>query len=130
MRLTETAPAACSCCYQAKPDQPHVDFEVAYDGPTIPGQVIQGDGDVTNGVPVVIDDLILCEQCLRSAAGLVGMVNPDETQAELEQLRESNRLLTEKLRGQEDYTSKLQTALGAKPEPARKPARKPATAGV
>lgn len=126
MRLTEVPPAACSACFLAQPELRHVDFDVAWDGPMFPGGVAGADGEQA-GVAVSIDDLILCENCLRAAAAHVGMTDPAETAAELEQLREANRVLAEKHRGLEDYAAQLEQAVAAKPSAAAR-RRAPATA--
>lgn len=120
MRVADTAPAYCSGCFQAKPSDCHVDFDVAWDGPTITDGVAGGDEGIVQTIAVAIDDLILCEDCLKKAAALVGMVDPGAESAELEQLRDSNQHLVEKVRGLEDYTTKLGAALGARPASARK----------
>ena len=52
-------PARCSGCFQSKPDQVHVDFEVAWDGPA---------EHIENVGVVSIDDLVLCTDCVRLAA--------------------------------------------------------------
>ena len=65
MKIADPRPAYCACCYQAPTvDQRnvYVDYEAAYDGPVIPGAAD----------PVVIDDMILCEDCVKAAASLVG----------------------------------------------------------
>lgn len=117
MRLTDVAPPACSGCYLSQPDVRHVDFEVAWDGPMFPDGVMQGDGETTTGVAVSIDDLIVCERCLRAAAALVDMTDPGETLAELEQLRDANQNMAERLRGMDDYIANLEKAISSKPEP-------------
>ena len=58
MKLALTPPAYCAGCFQHYTDERHVDFEAAYDGPVIPG----------TPSPVPIDDLILCERCVKAAA--------------------------------------------------------------
>lgn len=115
MRAAESAPAYCSGCFQSRPEMRHVDLEVAWDGPTLTEGVATGEG-IQNTVAVTIDDLVLCEECVRCAAGLIDMVDPDTQSAELEQLRESNRLLVEKVRGLEDYASRMEAAVAARPE--------------
>lgn len=115
MRVADTAPAYCSGCFQSKPAERHIDFDVAWDGPTI-----------TEAVTVAIDDLILCEDCLKAAAKLIGMADPAADQAELEQLRASNQHLVEKVRGLEDYAGRMEAAVAAKPEPERKSRQKAA----
>src|ERR1044072_6713270 len=62
MKFASPTPAYCSACFQAKPHLPHVDLEAYWDGP-----IIQG---TSHKQP--IDDLILCEDCLKSAAEFIG----------------------------------------------------------
>lgn len=54
----EVAPAYCSACFQQQPDVPHVDLNAAWEGPVL---------DVS-GTKHTIDDLMLCENCIRQAA--------------------------------------------------------------
>jgi hypothetical protein len=123
MRVAETAPAACSACYLAQPELRHVDFEAAWDGPMFPDGVANADGEIADHVPVSIDDLIICEHCLCAAAAHVGMADPDQTLAELEQLRDVNQTIAEKNRGLEDYVATLEAAIKAKPQPAQRRAK-------
>lgn len=53
-----------------------MDFEAAYDGPTIPGAPS----------PIPIDDLVLCEQCLAEAFTILDPQNLRETIEELSQI--------------------------------------------
>ena len=66
MRLADPKPPFCAACFQHSTDT-HVDFEASYDGP-----VIEKDG-----IKTPVDDLILCESCVRSAANLLGMLDPE-----------------------------------------------------
>lgn len=109
MKVAETPPAYCSACFLSKPQARHVDFDVAFDGPTI-----QPDA----GPMVAIDDLIVCEECLCAAAAHVGLSDQTELVAQVEQLQDANRVLAEKLRGLEDYASRMEAAVAAKPQSA------------
>lgn len=122
MRVAQVAPAACSGCFLAKPELVHVDFEVAWDGPTFPDGVMTGDGVIVNVVAAQIDDLVLCEECLRAAAAHVGLSDPDEAKADLEQIRTVNQTLAEKNLGLAEYVKRLEQALAVRPEP--KPAQR------
>jgi hypothetical protein len=62
VKLT-TTPPYCSSCFQQKPAVEHIDFESYWDGPIIEGA----------GFKQPIDDLILCEDCLRAAGELIGL---------------------------------------------------------
>lgn len=73
----------CSKCLMTNVGEEYVDLEGTYEGPTV-AQV------TSEGVPIppfVIDDLILCESCLREAAALIGLGDVSESAAELEALR-------------------------------------------
>lgn len=67
-------PAYCASCFQQEPVR-YVDFEAAFDGPVLPG-----------AIPVAIDDLILCENCLKEAFSILDPQGKDETIAELTQM--------------------------------------------
>jgi hypothetical protein len=56
IHLADPAPPHCSGCFQQKPQERHVDFGAAYDGPVVPA--LEGTVGV---VGHVIEDLILCE---------------------------------------------------------------------
>lgn len=79
MKLTAGSPAYCSSCFQAKPGMRHVDFEAYYDGPIIESKNFKQP----------IDDLIICEDCLKVAGELVDL----SEHAKL--LRERNELKQE-----------------------------------
>lgn len=79
IRETDIAPR-CASCFSQNTERRHVDMGAAYDGPTFP------DPDVQGFAVESIDSLILCEDCVRLAAGCLGMVEPDgrkEIKAEL-----------------------------------------------
>jgi hypothetical protein len=57
----------CSACYAQK-QIPHVDFEAAWDGPRFQNAGPNGE---TITVPVQIDDLVLCQECVAEAALLI-----------------------------------------------------------
>lgn len=111
MKITDT-PAYCASCYAQKPEQRHVDLDAAYDGPVLEGSV-----------RVAIDDLILCEECLTQAAGLIGLVNPGDQAAELERFRAQVAEQDERLLRQKTYVDRLEEAVAAKPAPAKAAAR-------
>ena len=106
MRLATTAPPHCSGCFAQKPAESHVDFESAWDGP-----VLQAHGGGQSAV--AIDDLILCETCLRSAGALL----PDvETDDEVAALRERLADLEAKHATVSEFADRLQEAVALKPD--------------
>lgn len=78
MRIASKNPPRCSVCFEQKPKEVHVDFNVAFDGPVIPGQPL-----------VSIDDLIVCKSCLKQAAKLIGMSDKQELENKYELLSEA-----------------------------------------
>lgn len=72
-RLSELPPVHCAVCHQPSSVSDHadryVDFEVAYEGPVL----TSGGETMANYNPIPVDDLVICEQCLRTGARLIGM---------------------------------------------------------
>lgn len=102
----------CSACFQQHPEKVHVDFEVAWDGPHFPeGSLMTDDGKV-NHLPVQIDDLILCEDCVRSALMLVPDPRDEVVQAAQARVVAAERALA----GQVNLSAKLTDALDVKVE--------------
>jgi hypothetical protein len=110
IQLAQPAPPHCSGCFQAKPTQRHVDFGASYDGPMLPA--IDGAAGV---IGHSIDELILCEDCINQAAGLLGLVRAEAVVAERDQLEEGNRALRMENAGLRDYTDSLARAVSLKP---------------
>ena len=111
IQIAQPAPAHCSGCFQQKPQQTHVDFGAAYDGPMVPA--LEG---ATGVVGHSIDELILCEDCLTQAAKLIGLENAGALVAERDQLEASNRALRMEAAGLKDYADKLEAAVAVKPQ--------------
>lgn len=99
MRLADVTPTHCSACFTQRTSDRHVDFEAAWDGPTVPGAQL-----------VSIDDLVLCESCLREAAALVGCVDNSAAAARVQEAEDRARELAERLAGATDYIARLEQA--------------------
>ena len=99
-RIATVAPSACSACYGQYPDRVHVDFDAAWDGPVLDGSV-----------KVTIDDLVVCEDCLRDAIALLPDTDRDLA---LERLRERITELEAQKSSAEDHAEKLERALASK----------------
>lgn len=91
MRIADPRPVACSVCLQppmiSDPQPRYVDFEVAWDGP-----VLTHAGDDIRAetyTPTSIDDLYICESCLKSAAKLIGMEDAEEVRARIAELEDT-----------------------------------------
>lgn len=109
-RLLDTAPPHCAGCYDQKPGERHVDMEAAYDGPVIAGAD-------PNHPSTQIDDLVLCEGCIREAARLVGLADWAELQEQIATLTARNDQVEAALLEQTAYAQKLEDAIAAKPKP-------------
>ncbi len=62
-------PVACAACGGQYIDRRHVDFGSAWDGPVIN----QLEVAVNGAIAMAIDDLIVCENCVRNAAEVLKM---------------------------------------------------------
>jgi len=102
-------PIYCSACGCQDREKRHVDFDAACD---------RGYG-VDQAVPISMDDLIICETCLRSAAGLVGMIDDAEPLEKIAVLE--RRLAEEKKRADKAaaYAERMEQALAARPAPVK-----------
>lgn len=116
MKLTETPPVRCSACFGQYTDRQHVDFEAAWEGPTFKDGIVGPDGEITNSILVSIDDLIICDDCLRAAAALLGLKDPDELAEYTEQLEKQRDELLEKVRGHEQHAKNLEASLASQRE--------------
>ena len=121
-RIAPVPPSHCSACFAQYPDRRHVDMESSWDGPVIEGGVVGEDGIVQDTIKVSIDELILCENCVRDAAALIGMEPVD--MKERDRLLEVNGELARKVMELEKHNASLQAALLTKPEAPAPPARK------
>jgi hypothetical protein len=88
IHLVEPAPPRCSSCWQQKPQKRHIDFGASWDGPTFPPF-----DNVAGGVVSTIDDLIICEDCIRDAAKLIGLGEHARLQQQLAELEQANERL-------------------------------------
>ena len=84
MKIASPNPPYCSACFQAKPGMTHIDFEAYWDGPIIEGKSFKQP----------IDDLVICEDCLKVAGEVVGLSEHkkllherNELKAEVQELR-------------------------------------------
>lgn len=71
-------PAYCTGCYGQYPEKTYVEFDGAFDGPVVN----------TDGLKQVVENVVLCEDCLRSAAKLIGLVDDEDLERHTENERE------------------------------------------
>lgn len=95
-KIRETStPTGCASCGGQYPDRRHIDFSAAYDGPVLNQEQV-----IATGVtPVAIDDLVICDECIRAAAALLGLIDPGDLGAANQSLIEANEELGERLGG-------------------------------
>ncbi len=98
----------CASCFGAYPERRHVDFDAFYEGPVI---------DEDSGLRQTVDDLIICEECLRGAAKLLGFTHEQEGAKRIEELEAQAADDGVTLRTQADYISRLESTIQAKPKP-------------
>lgn len=105
--LPSGVPAYCSACGCQDPEKRHVDFDAACD---------RGYGDDTT---IMMDDLVLCETCLRSGAVFVDMIDSTEAHDRIASLEA--RLDEEKKRADKAaaYAERMEQALAARPAPVK-----------
>lgn len=124
MKIADPRPAYCACCYQAPaastPQKTFVDYEAAYDGPVIPGA----------GDPVAIDDMILCEDCVKSAARLVGFEPGADLRGKISEQRKRIEELEKEVRAKDKAIVHLNdTVDGIIDFPIKRPGGKSRTIG-
>jgi hypothetical protein len=102
-------PMYCSACGCQDQQKRHVDFDAACD---------RGYG-ADEAVSVSMDDLILCETCLRSGAELVGMIDDSEPLERIAALE--RRLKDEQARANKAaaYAERMEAALAERPTPVK-----------
>lgn len=104
IRVAEPAPPHCSSCFQQKPDVRHIDFGASWDGPML--KALDGAVGV---VGHSIDELIICSDCLRIAAGLIGLVDAGQLEA-MASLELANAQLHQRTEQLEAHVASLEAA--------------------
>jgi hypothetical protein len=97
-------PMYCAACFNQRPELRHIDFDAATD---------RGYG-AEEATRVAMDDLILCENCVREGARLLSMVDrDDQTIATLQRKLD----VAEKAKRQaQNYADTMEEALSKRPE--------------
>jgi hypothetical protein len=103
IRLAEVAPPACASCSGQYVERRHVDFGAAFDGPTFPAPE-----SIAGGKVMTVDDLVVCEECIKAAARLLDLVDAEPLESAISDLNEINGELSEKLAGAMAYVQQLE----------------------
>jgi hypothetical protein len=104
IRLTGT-PVACASCYGQYVDRRHVDFGASTDG-----AVLAGPSNIAGGKGQSIDEVIICDECLATAAELIGLEEATPLHAEIEELQQMVDDLAERLARTTAYVETLEQA--------------------
>lgn len=126
MRIAQKTPPACACC-----GQPHmvsggqwVDFEAAWDGPVL------DTGEGNSRVAVSIDDLVVCEKCVRQAGELIGLENAPDLRGQISEQRKEIEELRKEVRAKDRTISNMNaTVETAIKFPIHRPSGKPKITG-
>lgn len=100
MRLTDITPPYCSGCF-GQYHISHIDFESDWDGPIMN----------SDGLRVSIDELILCERCVRAAYELL----PKEENKTIEKLENQLKETKASNKKLSTYNRQLETTIASKP---------------
>ncbi len=103
IRIAASIPAACSACFGQYVDRLHVDFSAAFDGPVLYGK----DGSTL----AAVDELVICDECMRAAAKVLGLEEPGDMVDQIESLDTRLTENSEKLAGALVYIRKLEQSL-------------------
>jgi hypothetical protein len=120
-------PIRCSVCLQPplvfNPQPEYVDFHVGYDGPVV-------DNPQVPDSKVWIENIVICEPCLKEAAGLLGFGNLEQVQVEADSYREYAKNLEDEIADKDGVISDLHhTVATLIDKPIKRPARKPQIKG-
>lgn len=120
-------PVVCAVCLQPPmafdPRPEYVDFGSAYDGPVI-------DDPNAPSEQVYIDKIIICEDCVKQAARLLGLDNVERYQQELEALGEQAIGLQKQIKEKDRAISDLSHTVGTLIDhPVKRPAGRPQLQG-
>jgi hypothetical protein len=114
--LSVPLPIKCSSCYGQRSERKHWDFDAICDrgyAPVDEGD-FNADGDRITA-PVRIENLILCDECLKEGARAMGWVAQDD---KLVQTLQKELVIERKARRQaQNYADRLEAAFEARSKP-------------
>lgn len=99
-------PIHCAACFNSQEIR-HIDFDAACD---------RGYSDGV-AIAVSMDELVLCENCVRVGAELLGMTASDTLRAELEDTKRKLDVQRKRQEQAQRYADTMEEALQRRPEP-------------
>jgi hypothetical protein len=131
-RIADPKPVVCSVCLQPPMvrdnELVYVDFEVFYDGPVVTRYGERAESGQTVAHPV--DDLIICEECLRAGAALIGLADSEKTDAVIDDMRAEIDALKKEISAKDKAVADLEFSMGVAIDyPVKRPARPPRVMG-
>jgi hypothetical protein len=131
-RIADPKPVVCSVCLQPPMvrdnELVYVDFEVFYDGPVVTRYGERAQDGQTVAHPV--DDMIICEECLRAGAALIGLADSERAEEELLRLNARIAELEKEIAAKDKAVADLEFSMGVAIDyPVKRPARPPRVMG-
>lgn len=99
----------CSACFNQDNKKRHVDFDAACDRG-------YGNDEVTK---ITMDELVLCEDCIRAGGELVGLVIGDVLETEVEALKRKLEDETKLRKQAQNYADRLEDAFDSRSQPVK-----------
>lgn len=106
-------PIHCAACFNSQEIR-HIDFDAATD---------RGYSDGV-AVAVSMDELVLCENCVRNGAELLGMTDSEQLLERVADLERKSDVLRKRLTQAQRYSDTMEEALGHRPDPIKLDHRK------
>lgn len=100
-------PVYCAACHGQNPKLRHVDFDAACD---------RGYGN-DEGVKIAMDDLILCENCVKEGARTLGIEDSRELKARVNDLERKHDVERKRREQAERYANTIEDAISNRPTP-------------
>lgn len=100
-------PMYCSACHGQYPERKHIDFDAAID---------RGWYGNDHGTHITMDDLILCEECLRNGAELIGMMDTNSFLDKMQSLEHRLEEETKRAEKWAEYADRMEVAFQHRPE--------------
>lgn len=116
IRIAGPNPGWCASCFNQQPEMRHIDFDSGIDR----GTLTYGDGQ-----QIAMDDLMICETCVKAGAAALGMVDGDE-ESSLVSLRRELQQTRRERDAALAYADGVEEAISHRPVPLKTPRRKAA----